>query len=60
MVLIEAVRGGGALMTVEKPIIVYKEPGVLRMRFMIFTGINGIGNDGRNIIFVCHADRQPG
>ena len=28
MVLIEAVRGGGALMTVEKPIIVYKEPGV--------------------------------
>ena len=23
-----AVRGGGALMTVEKPIIVYKEPGV--------------------------------
>ena len=25
---IEAVRGGGALMTVEKPIIVYKEPGV--------------------------------
>ena len=28
MVLIEAVRGGGALMTVEKPIIVYKEPGM--------------------------------
>ena len=28
MVLIEAVRGGGALMTAEKPIIVYKEPGV--------------------------------
>ena len=28
MVLIEAVRGGGAWMKVEAPIIVYKEPGV--------------------------------
>lgn len=28
MVLIEAVRGGGALMKIEKPLIVYREPGV--------------------------------
>ena len=28
MVLIEAVRGGGAWMKVEPPVIVYKEPGV--------------------------------
>ena len=28
MVLIEAVRGGKSRLTVEKPIIVYKEPGV--------------------------------
>ena len=28
MVLIEAVRGGGAWMKVEAPVIVYKEPGV--------------------------------
>ena len=28
MVLIEAVRGGKSRMTVEKPLIVYKEPGV--------------------------------
>lgn len=28
MVLIEAVRGGNPRMTVEKPLIVYDEPGV--------------------------------
>ena len=28
MVLIEAVRGGGAMMKVEAPVIVFKEPGV--------------------------------
>lgn len=28
MVLIEAVRGGGAMVKVEKPVIVFKEPGV--------------------------------
>jgi len=28
MVLIEGVRGGRSRMTVEKPLIVYKEPGV--------------------------------
>lgn len=28
MVLLEAVKGGGALMKLEKPIIVYREPGV--------------------------------
>ena len=28
MVLIEAVRGGKSRLTVEKPLIVYKEPGV--------------------------------
>ena len=28
LVLIEAVRGGGALMKIEKPLIVYREPGV--------------------------------
>lgn len=28
MVLLEACRGGRSRMTVEKPLIVYKEPGV--------------------------------
>ena len=28
MVLIEAVRGGGAFLKLEAPIVVYKEPGV--------------------------------
>ena len=28
MVLIEAVRGGGAWLKLEPPVIVYKEPGV--------------------------------
>ena len=28
MVLIEGLRGGRSRMTVEKPLIVYKEPGV--------------------------------
>ena len=28
MVLIEAVRGGGSMVKVEKPVIVFKEPGV--------------------------------
>ena len=28
MVLIEAVRGGGAMVKVEKPVIVFRKPGV--------------------------------
>ena len=28
MVLIESVRGGGAFLKLEAPIVVYKEPGV--------------------------------
>ena len=40
MVLIEANRGGKPRMTVEKPLIVYKEPGVTCRKFMRFMAIN--------------------
>ena len=36
MVLMECVRGGNSRMTVEAPLIVYKEPGYTRMRYMIY------------------------
>ena len=38
MVLLEAVRGGNPRMTVEKPLIVYKEPGVYMDEFYVFYG----------------------
>ena len=58
MVLIEGLRGGRPRMTVEKPLIVYKEPGVIRMKYMKFTDIEGMkrGKHVWNIIFMCYTD----
>ena len=46
MVLIEAVRGGGAWMKVEAPVIVYKEPGCIRTRFTQFTDTKNLEQTG--------------
>ncbi len=53
MVLIEAVRGGGADDSGKADHCIQKNRACIQMRFMIFTGINGIGRTMEGTLYLC-------
>lgn len=60
MVMIEGVKGGRERITVEPPLIIYKEPKVYSDEIFQIYKERGREEDGRNVIHMCDSDWKSG